>query len=214
MKRATDLTFSIFGLVILSPLFLFIAAAIKLSDRGPVFYRQARVGRGGRPFFMLKFRSMINGADRGSALTIGGDSRITRVGAVIRRCKIDELPQLWNVFAGEMSLVGPRPEVARYVDCYSPEQRKVLDLNPGITDPSSFAFFDESELLSRAEDPERFYVERLMPEKIRINLDYGKRAGFFSDLLLIVATVLRMVGLRLDIFRILAMELPRVHGHS
>ncbi len=209
IKRIFDFICSGCGLVMLAPFFAVIAVLIKREDGGPVFYRQSRVGLNGRPFFMLKFRSMIVNADRGSALTVGADSRITPVGGFLRRLKLDELPQLINVFCGEMSLVGPRPEVARYVEAYSPDQREVLRLKPGITDPASFAFFDESELLGQAADPEVFYIQQLMPEKIRINLAYGARANLFTDLLLIFATVGRIFGVKLDIFSFLKLESPR-----
>ncbi|MGZ3722078.1 MAG: sugar transferase [Bdellovibrionales bacterium] len=211
-KRATDIVLSFLGLVILSPLLLVIAVLIKVYDGAAVFFIQNRIGRGGEPFRMYKFRTMVMNADKGAALTIGQDSRITPVGKFLRRYKIDELPQLWNVLVGEMSLVGPRPEIARFVDCYSPEQREVLKLKPGITDPASFAFFDESELLSRKADPERFYKEQLMGEKIRINLDYAAKAGFLTDLILIFATVGRMVGVKFDVFGHLKIELPKVQG--
>lgn len=210
IKRLFDLFFSGVGLILLAPFFFVIAAIIKLSDRGPVFYRQLRVGLNGLPFSMLKFRSMVVNADRGSALTVGEDRRITGIGKWLRRLKLDELPQLWNVFRGEMSLVGPRPEVSRYVAAYTPAQKEVLKLKPGITDPASFAFFDESTLLGQAREPEKFYIERLMPEKIRINLEYGARANVFSDFLLVIATVGKMFGVKLNIFAILKMENPRI----
>lgn len=211
-KRWFDLFFSGFGLLVLSPFFAVVAVLIKASDRGPVFYRQLRVGQNGVPFLMLKFRSMVVNADRGSALTVGEDKRITGVGSWLRRLKLDELPQLWNVFRGDMSLVGPRPEVARYVETYTLQQREVLRLKPGITDPASFAFFDESTLLGQAHDPERFYIEQLMPEKIRINLEYGARANVCTDFLLVIATVGKMFGVKLNIFSILKMESPRVEA--
>ncbi len=210
MKRLADLLFSVIGLVILSPFLAVVAVLVKLHDWGPVFYRQERVGQGGHPFCMLKFRSMVVNADRGSKLTVGGDSRITPIGRVLRRYKIDELPQLLNVLRGEMSLVGPRPEVAKFVDAYSLKQKEVLRLKPGITDPASFAFFDEGELLATKADPERFYRDQLMGEKIRINLEYAAKAGFATDLVLIMATVGKMFGVKFDIFGHLKIEMPRI----
>jgi lipopolysaccharide/colanic/teichoic acid biosynthesis glycosyltransferase len=211
MKRLSDILFSLIGLLILSPLLAVTAVLIKLSDGGPVFFVQQRIGRGGSVFPMLKFRTMVvNAAAKGSALTIGADARITPIGRVLRRLKLDELPQLLNVLRGEMSLVGPRPEVSKFVECYTPAQREVLLLKPGITDPSSFAFFDESELLASQGDPERFYKDHLMGEKIRINLDYAAKANFATDMFLILATVGRMAGVKLDIFGPLKIELPKV----
>jgi lipopolysaccharide/colanic/teichoic acid biosynthesis glycosyltransferase len=211
MKRLSDFLFSLIGLLILSPLLLLVGALIKVYDGGPVLFVQNRIGRGGGTFRMLKFRTMVvDAAAKGAALTVGADSRITPVGRFLRRYKIDELPQLLNVLRGEMSLVGPRPEVAKFVDCYTPSQREVLLLKPGITDPSSFAFFDESELLASKADPERFYKDHLMGEKIRINLDYAAKAGFGTDMFLILATVSRMAGVKLDIFAHLKIELPKV----
>ena len=190
-KRLFDLVCASTGLALLSPLFLCIAAVIYLEDSRPVFFRQWRVGRYGRPFRMWKFRTMVVDADRqGRQITVGRDPRITRIGHWLRRFKLDELPQLLNVMTGEMSLVGPRPEVQRYVDLYTPAQRTVLDLVPGITDPASIAYRNESELLANAEDPERYYIDKIMPEKIRINLEYAARRSFWSDLVIVLRTVL------------------------
>lgn len=189
MKRAFDLFWSGFGLVVLSPLFLILAIWIKLDSKGPVFYRQVRVGRGNKDFRIFKFRSMRVGADKGSLVTIGGhDPRITRSGYFIRKFKFDELPQLINVFVGDMSLVGPRPEVRHYVDYYTPEQMHVLDVRPGITDPASIKFRNENELMEKAEDPEKYYIEVIMQEKIRLYLEYVEKQGFFYDLGLILKT--------------------------
>jgi lipopolysaccharide/colanic/teichoic acid biosynthesis glycosyltransferase len=211
IKRGADLLFASVGLGVLSPLFALIALAIKFHDGGPIFFRQERVGREGRPFTIFKFRSMAQGAEkRGAAITVGMDSRITPLGHILRRYKLDELPQLLNVVRGEMSLVGPRPEVAKFVKLYSADQAAVLKLQPGITDPASFAFFDEAETLSRVADPERFYIEQLMVEKIRINLDYARKANFYTDLILILATLGRAVGLHFDIFSWLKIDLPNL----
>lgn len=194
-KRACDLFGAVAGLVILSPLLVAIGVAIALADGRPVFFRQERVGRGGRMFRMWKFRTMVVQAERmGALLTASGDSRVTRVGRWLRRHKLDELPQLLNVVRGEMSLVGPRPEVPRYVALYTPAQREVLALVPGITDPASIRYADEGVLLAGAADPERLYVEELMPEKIRLNLEYARGATPLTDLAAIGATLLHLGG--------------------
>lgn len=173
MTRLFDILFSALGLVILSPLLLIIWLLIVLESRGGGFYTQERIGKDGVPFRLYKFRSMRPDSDKGSLITIGGhDSRITRTGYFIRKYKLDELPQLWNVLKGDMSLVGPRPEVRRYVDLYTPEQRVVLRVRPGITDYASIEYADENEILGKADDPERTYIEQIMPEKIRYNLKY------------------------------------------
>ena len=173
MKRLFDVVASGVGLLLLSPLFLLVAIWIKLDSPGPVFYRQVRVGRYNRDFRIFKFRSMRVGADKGSLVTIGGrDPRVTRSGYFIRKFKVDELPQLINVFIGDMSLVGPRPEVRHYVDYWTKEQLHVLDVRPGITDPASIKFRNENELLEKAEDPEKYYIEVIMQEKLRLYLEY------------------------------------------
>ena len=193
-KRAIDLIGAGAGLLVLWPVFLVIAVAIRMEDGGSVFFRQVRVGRGGRPFRIWKFRTMVSDAERqGRAITVGGDARVTRVGATLRRLKLDELPQLINVVAGEMSLVGPRPEVPRYVELYDPAQRRVLELVPGITSPANLAYHDEAELLAGAADPERAYVQQVMPDKIRIHLRYADAATPWSDLLLVVRTLVHIV---------------------
>ncbi|MDO4948673.1 MAG: sugar transferase [Bacteroidales bacterium] len=189
MKRIFDIVASGCGLIVLSPLFLIVAIWIKLDSKGPVFYRQVRVGRGNRDFRIFKFRSMRMGSDKGSLVTIGGrDSRITHSGYFIRKYKIDELPQLINVFIGDMSLVGPRPEVRHYVDYWTPEQMHVLDVRPGITDPASIRFINENELLEKAEAPEKYYIEVIMQEKIKLYLEYVEKSGFWYDIKLIFQT--------------------------
>lgn len=189
MKRLFDIFLSGFGLILLSPLFLVIAIWIKLDSRGPIFYRQVRVGRNNTEFKIFKFRSMRIGSDKGSLVTIGGrDPRITRSGYFIRKFKIDELPQLINVFIGDMSLVGPRPEVRHYVNYWTPEQMHVLDVRPGITDPASIKFRNENELLAKADDPEKYYIEVIMQEKIRLYLDYVEKSSFWYDIKLIFQT--------------------------
>lgn len=189
MKRLFDMIASGLGLIVLSPLFLILAIWIKLDSKGPVFYRQVRVGRHNKDFRIFKFRSMRVGSDKGSLVTIGGhDPRITRSGYFIRKFKFDELPQLINVFIGDMSLVGPRPEVRHYVDHWTPEQMHVLDVRPGITDPASIKFRNENELMEQAEDPEKYYIEVIMQEKIRLYLEYVKKHSFFYDIALIFKT--------------------------
>lgn len=188
-KRLLDVVASAAGLVALSPLLVGIAAAVKL-DGGPAFFRQERIGHRGRPFRMWKFRTMVPHAERlGPQLTAAGDPRITSTGRWLRRTKLDELPQLLNVLVGEMSLVGPRPEVPRYVARYTAEQRRVLELVPGITDPASVHYRDEGALLAAAPDPDRLYVERLMPDKIRRNLAYAATATVWSDVRVILQTL-------------------------
>ena len=190
MKRLFDIIASGFGLLLLSPLLLCIAIWIKLDSEGPVFFRQVRVGRYNKDFRIFKFRSMRVGSDKGSLVTIGGrDPRITRSGYFIRKFKIDELPQLINVFIGDMSLVGPRPEVRHYVNYWTPEQLHVLDVRPGITDPASIKYRNENELLEKADDPEKFYIEVIMQEKILLYLQYVKNASFLYDIKLIFNTL-------------------------
>ena len=189
MKRLFDIVASGLGLIVLCPLFLILAIWIKLDSKGPVFYRQVRVGYKNKDFRIFKFRSMRVGADKGSLVTIGGhDPRVTRSGYFIRKFKFDELPQLINVFLGEMSLVGPRPEVRHYVDYWTPEQMHVLDVRPGITDPASIKFRNENELMEMAEDPEKYYIEVIMQEKIKLYLEYVEKHSFFYDLGLIFKT--------------------------
>lgn len=189
MKRFFDIIASGCGLILLSPLFIFLAIWVKLDSEGPVFYRQVRVGRNNKDFRIFKFRSMRVGSDKGSLVTIGGhDPRITRSGWFIRKFKLDELPQLINVFVGDMSLVGPRPEVRHYVDYWTPEQMKVLDVRPGITDPASIKFRNENELMEQAEDPERYYIEVIMQQKIALYLEYVANHTFLKDIALIFQT--------------------------
>ncbi len=197
MKRLFDIVASGLGLIVLSPLFLILAIWIKLDSKGPVFYRQVRVGYKNKDFRIFKFRSMRVGADKGSLVTIGGrDPRVTKSGYWIRKFKLDELPQLINVFLGDMSLVGPRPEVRHYVDYWTPEQMHVLDVRPGITDPASIKFRNENELMEQAEDPEKYYIEVIMQEKIKLYLEYVEKHNFFYDLGLIFKTFWVIVSAR------------------
>lgn len=173
MIRLVDILLSAIGLILISPLLLVIYILIRVTSKGPGFYSQKRVGKNGVPFRLFKFRSMRIGSDKGTLITIGGrDSRITKVGYYLRKYKLDELPQLWNVLIGDMSLVGPRPEVERYVRLYTPEQRVVLSVKPGITDYASIAYSDENLILGMSDDPEKMYVEQIMPKKIEYNLQY------------------------------------------
>ena len=190
-KRLFDILCAGVGLLLLSPLLLAVAAWVKLDSRGPVMFRQERVGRFGRTFRIHKFRTMrVDAPKLGPQITIGDDARITRSGRWLRASKVDELPQLWDVLRGAMSLVGPRPEVPRYVALYPEEQRAlVLSVRPGITDPASLSFRNESELLAQAEDPEREYVEVVMPMKLRLAADYVRNASLGGDIRLILATL-------------------------
>ncbi len=173
MKRICDILFSGLGLIVLSPIFLVVALWIIFDSEGDVFYKQTRVGKDSKDFNLFKFRSMRVGADKGGLITVGGrDPRVTRAGYYIRKYKIDELPQLINVFVGDMSIVGPRPEVRKYVDMYSLEQMKVLSVRPGITDYASIEYIDENTILESATDPERTYIEEIMGDKIELNLKY------------------------------------------
>ena len=190
-KRIFDLFWTLPGIVLLLVPGLVIAAAVVIDDGWSPLYAQERVGLHGQSFKLLKFRSMRRDSDRtGSQLTVGNDSRVTRVGHVLRRTKLDELPQLLNVLHGDMSLVGPRPEVPEFVQQYSLEQRDVLELVPGITDPASIKYADESDILALQADPRDYYVTTIMPDKIRISIEYAKRATMVSDFLVITETVL------------------------
>ena len=189
MKRAFDIIMSGLGLICLSPLFVVLAVWIKCDSAGPVFYRQVRVGRYNKDFRLFKFRSMRPGSDRKGLITVGGrDPRVTRSGYYIRKYKLDELPQLINVFIGDMSLVGPRPEVRKYVDMYNAEQMHVLDVRPGITSLASIRYRDENDILAAAEDPDRAYIEQVMPDKIAIDLEYVAKASLATDIALIFRT--------------------------
>ena len=193
-KRVMDIAISAAALCVLWPVFLLIALAIVIDDPGPVFYRQVRVGRGGRPFRIFKFRTMVVDADKkGLSITVGRDSRITRVGAFLRKTKLDELAQLLNVLCGQMSFVGPRPEVPRYVELYTPYQRQVLLVRPGMTDYASIAYRNENDLLAGADDPEKMYIETIMPDKIELNMKYLREISPLADLRLILKTVIAVI---------------------
>src|SRR5690606_2698430 len=194
MKRLFDIVMSFIGLVLLSPIFLVIAIWIKLDSKGPVFYKQNRVGKDGKDFKIFKFRSMRQGSDKQGLITVGGrDPRVTNSGYYIRKYKLDEFPQLINVFLGDMSIVGPRPEVRKYVDLYTEEQLKVLSVRPGITDIASIKYRNENELLEKAEDADKMYIEIIMPDKLKYNLEYINKKSFIYDIRLIFETLLRII---------------------
>lgn len=194
LKRTFDILASLFGLTLLAPIGLLVALAIKLDSRGPVFFRQVRVGRDFRPFRINKFRTMVADAPaRGGQLTAGADPRITRVGRILRKTKVDELPQLINVLVGDMSLVGPRPEVPKYVELFASDYRDILSVRPGITDPASVKYRDESAVLAAAADPERAYIEQILPEKIALARQYIERSSLAYDLGIIFQTLWRIV---------------------
>jgi len=189
-KRIFDLLLATLGILLLWPIFLLVWLVIKIDDGGPLLFHQDRVGKDGIIFKILKFRTMrITGPGKGPSITAKGDVRITRTGQWLRRSKIDEFPQLWNVIRGDMSFVGPRPEVPRYVALYTHAQRKVLAARPGITDEASIEFRDEEKLLAASADFERFYIEHCMPRKIAINLAYAQRATLLRDVGVILRTV-------------------------
>ena len=173
MIRFFDIIFSIIGLVILSPIFIVLYLLIRIESKGRGFYSQERIGKNGKPFKLYKFRSMRIGSDKKGLITIGEkDNRITKTGFILRKYKLDELPQLWNVFIGDMSLVGPRPEVKKYTDLYTEEQKQVLQVRPGITDWASIKYVDENKILGESEDPDEAYVNLIMPNKIKLNMVY------------------------------------------
>lgn len=195
MVRFFDILFSLLGILLLSPVFFILYISIRLESKGDGFYRQQRVGRYGKSFYVYKFRSMRMGADRQGLITVGGrDPRITHIGYFIRKYKLDELPQLFNVLKGDMSLVGPRPEVSKYVDLYTDEQRKVLSVRPGITDYASIEYVDENRILGQAEDADKAYVEQIMPDKIRYNMKYIDNRSikeYFKIIFLTFRSILR-----------------------
>lgn len=193
LKRHFDIGFSVITLIILIPLFLLIAIAIKINSRGGAFYKQARVGKNGDEFKLFKFRTMYVDSDRAGLLTIGSkDYRITSVGYWLRKYKLDELPQLLNVLKGDMSFVGPRPEVRKYVNMYTPAQLRVLSVKPGVTDWASIKYFDENDILAGSEDPEAMYISVIVPSKISKNLEYIDNQGILMDVKIILSTIKRI----------------------
>ena len=196
MKRTFDMIVAAIGLVLFAPLFLLVAILIKLDSKGPVFFRQKRIGRSFRPFEIYKFRTMVQEAPQlGKSITYGNDSRITRGGRLLRKAKLDELPQLINVLKGDMSFVGPRPEVPQYVELFRRDYMEILTVRPGITDLASLKYRDEAALLGKAENPEEEYVSRVLPDKIKLAKDYLKHSSLFFDVALILKT-LSQIGRR------------------
>ena len=194
-KRIFDFIFSLIGLILLLPFFIVISILIIINSGFPVFYTQKRVGRSNEDFGLLKFRTMKKNADKLGLLTVGGrDPRITNIGYYLRKYKFDELPQLLNVFIGDMSLVGPRPEVRKYVDMYNDEQKKVLLVKPGITDLASLEYFSENELLAKSSDPENTYIKEIMPAKLELNKKYILEQGLVTDIKIILRTLKRIIS--------------------
>lgn len=197
MKRAFDLIVATLAVLVLLPLLLLLALAVALTSPGGAFFAQTRIGKGGREFRLLKFRSMRPGSEAKGQLTVGGrDPRITTVGHFLRKTKLDELPQLFNILKGEMSLVGPRPEVPKYVALYSAEQRQVLQVRPGLTDYASLEYFEENALLGASENPEETYIQEVMPAKLALNAKYIEDMGLGTDLKILLRTAVRIVGRR------------------
>lgn len=193
IKRCADVTLALAGIVVLLPLFILTALLIKLDSAGPVLFVHERIGRGFRPFRMYKFRTMRVGAPlEGSVVTVRGDMRVTRMGRVLRRTKLDELPQLLNVLSGEMSLVGPRPEVRRYVEQFRNDYEELLTVKPGITDPASLKYRDEETILATAACPEDYYIHQVLPDKIQLSKKYVRSASFLGDLLILLRTIFRL----------------------
>ena len=188
-KRLFDIVASTIALLLFSPVFIVISVWIALDSRGGVFYKQIRVGKGQKEFGLLKFRSMRPNSDKSGQLTIGNDSRVTNVGRFIRKYKLDEVPQLINILKGEMSVVGPRPEVPKYVNMYSKQQLRVLEVLPGLTDYASIEYLDEQKVLGASDDPEKTYIEEVMPAKLNLNLKYISDRSFFLDLKLVFKTI-------------------------
>ena len=194
VKRIFDFLLSFFGIIILSPIFIIVSIAIKLDSKGSILFLQKRVGRYGKEFNIYKFRTMVTDAEKlGKQITVGKDNRITRVGAFLRKFKIDELPQLFNVLKGDMSLVGPRPEVPKYVALYNEEQRKVLDIRPGITDMASLRYKDENDILGKVDNPEEYYINVIMKDKLNLNLEYIEKSNVFFDIYLIIKTIIKCI---------------------
>ena len=194
LKRVFDIVMSILGIIVMLIPMILISIAIKATSKGPVLFRQVRVGKDFKNFRINKFRTMVTDAEKkGMQITVGEDNRITKVGHFLRKTKLDEFPQLFNVLLGEMSFVGPRPEVPRYVELYDESQKNVLKVRPGITDLASIEFRDESSILALSEDPEKAYIQKVLPEKLRLNMEYIKNLSLFYDIKLILKTLVRIV---------------------
>lgn len=194
-KRIFDLFFSIFGLVFFAPIFLIIAIFIKIDSPGEIFFRQIRITKDGKEFKIYKFRTMKKDTEGSKQITVGQDNRITKVGNFLRKTKLDELPQLVNILKGEMSFVGPRPEVPKYIVYYTEEQKEILKVKAGITDYASIYFSNESEILGSQADPEKYYIEKIMPYKIELNKKYIEKMGIIEDIKIIVMTILKIIGI-------------------
>lgn len=194
MKRLFDIFWALAGLMIAMPFFIFTAIIIFVEDRHSPFFRQVRVGKDGKEFMLLKFRSMRIGSESGSQITVGGkDPRITRIGYFLRKYKLDELPQFFNILAGEMSFVGPRPEVPRYVDLYTIEQLRVLSVRPGLTDLASLEFIDENILLGNAKDAEATYINEVLPKKLMLQIQYVDHQSLWGDVIIIFRTIQKLI---------------------
>ena len=193
LKRIFDITLSLFGLIILLPFMLIIAILIKIDSKGPVFFKQIRVTKNGKEFKIFKYRTMRVGSDKYSQITVGKDGRITKIGSFLRKYKLDEIPQLINVFIGDMSLVGPRPEVPKYVALYTDEQKEILKVRAGITDYASIEFSDENNLLALEEDSEKAYIEKIMPKKIELNKKYLSEISILTDIKIILLTIKKIL---------------------
>lgn len=194
IKRIFDIIMSLIGIIILSPLLIIVSIAIKISSPGNILFLQKRVGKNGEEFNIYKFRTMVSNAEKlGKQITVGNDSRITKVGAFLRKFKIDELPQLFNVFNGDMSFVGPRPEVPKYVALYTKEQRKVLSIRPGITDMASLRYRDENDILGKVDNPEEYYINVIMQDKLKLNLEYIEKSNIIFDISLILKTIIKCI---------------------
>ena len=193
LKRIFDITLSLFGLIILLPFMLIIAIFIKIDSKGSIFFKQIRVTKGGREFKILKYRTMRVGSDKYSQITVGKDERITKIGSFLRKYKLDEIPQLINVLIGDMSLVGPRPEVPKYVVLYTDEQKEILKVRAGITDYASIEFSDENDLLALEKDPEKAYIEKIMPKKIELNKKYLSEISILTDIKIILLTIKKIL---------------------
>ena len=193
LKRIFDTILSLFGLIILLPFMLIIAIFIKLDSKGPIFFKQVRVTKNGREFKIFKYRTMRVGSDKFSQITVGRDSRITKVGDFLRKYKLDEIPQLINVLIGDMSLVGPRPEVPKYVALYTEEQREILKVRAGITDYASIEFSNENDILANETDPEKAYIEKIMPRKIGLNKKYLSEISVMTDIKIILLTIKKIL---------------------
>ena len=200
MKRTFDLSFATVALIVLAPLLILVAALIKLDSRGPILFKQERLGKGFRPFWIYKFRTMDEVPYKTTLLTVGADPRITRVGKFLRVAKIDELPQLLNILKGDMSVVGPRPEVRCFVEMFRDDYAQILRVRPGLTDLASLKYNDEASILGRSDNPEKEYVTRLLPDKIRLAKEYIDRSSFLFDMRLICQTFGKLVGSRLSSF--------------